>query len=366
MAIIDVVKYQTQENNFVWKFPSNDLKIGTQVVVNPAQLAFFIKGGEILDEFKSGTHTIKSENIPLLNKLINLPFGNNSPFQAEIWYVNLLSKLDNKWGTTNPILLEDPKYGVIIPLRAFGQYGFKVSNPRIFLQTLTGNLPSFTADKIQEYFKGKIISSLTSLISKKLIFENISILELTVLLDELSVFCHENISVEFKRFGLEIINFHIMSINVPLDDPSIIKLKEAKDLAAKIKITGKELYQMDRSFNVLDKAAQNAGGVVGNLMGAGLGLGLGVGVSNQINNVSENLITQNTPPSPPLTSYYILINNQQNGPFSFDQLKQLIADVKVNKQTMIWKAGMTNWVLISEISEISNLFNQTPPPPPTV
>ena len=367
MALIDVVKYQAEENEFIWKFPSSDLRIGTQVVVNPAQHAFFIKGGAILDEFTSGTHTVKTENIPLLNKIINLPFGSNSPFQAEVWYVNLLSKLDNKWGTTNPILLEDPKYGIIIPVRAFGQFGFKISNPRIFLETLTGNLPSFSAEKIQEYFKGKIISSLTSLISKKIVRENISILEINAFLDELSLFCQENITDEFKKFGLEIVNFYFMSINVPLDDPSVVKLKEAKDLAAKVKITGKELYQMDRSFDVLDNAAKNEGGVAGNLMGAGLGLGLGVGVGNQMSNVSGNFNTQNTPPPPPTaTLYYVLINNEQNGPLNFDQLKQLIVDVRVNKQTMAWKAGMENWVLITEFPEVSNLFNQTPPPPPAV
>ena len=366
MALIDVVKYNASDDEFVWKFPSNDLKIGTQVIVNPAQSAFFIKGGVILDEFTNGTHTLKTENIPLLNSIINLPFGGNSPFQAEIWYVNLISKLDNKWGTTNPILLEDPKYGVIIPVRAFGQFGFKISNPRIFLETLTGSLPSFSADKIQEYFKGRIISSLTSLISKKLVRENISILEMNMFLDELSIFCQENISDEFKKFGLEVMNFYFMSVNVPLDDPSVVKLKESKDLAAKVKITGKELYQMDRSFDVLDNAAKNEGGAAGNIMSAGLGLGLGVGIGNQMSNVSGNLNTQNTPPPPPITLYYVLINNQQNGPLSIDQLKQLIIDVRVNIQTMIWKPGLENWILISELPETSILFNQIPPPLPAL
>lgn len=360
MALIDVVRYQAQENEFVWKYPSSDLKIGTQVIVNPSQYAFFIKGGEILDEFTCGTHTLKSDNIPLLNKIINLPFGGNSPFQVEVWYVNLLSNLDNKWGTTMPILLEDPKYGIIVPIRAFGQYGFKVSNPRLFLHTLTGNLQSFSTQKIQEYFKGKIISSLTSLISKKITNENISILEINIFLEELSLFCQKNISEEFKKFGLEIVNFYFMSINVPLDDPSVVKLKEAKDLAAKVKITGKELFQMDRSFEVLDNAAKNEGGIVGNLTGTGLGLGLGVGIGNQMSNVSVNLNTQNTPPPPPIL-YYVLINNQQYGPLIFDQLKELILDARVNKQTMIWKTGMENWVLITEIPEVFNLFNQTPP-----
>jgi len=363
MALIDVVRYQAEENEFIWKFPSNDLRIGTQVIVNPAQYAFFIKGGNVLDEFSSGSHTLKTENIPLLNKIINLPFGGDSPFQAEVYYVNLLSKLDNKWGTTTPILLEDPKYGIIIPVRAFGQYGFRVSNPRVFLESLTGNLTSFSSSKIQEYFKGKIISSLTSLISKKIIKENISILEINLYLDELSSFCQEKITDEFEKFGLEIINFYFISINVPLDDPSITKLKEAKDLIAKVKITGKELYQMDRSFDVLDNAAKNEGGVAGNLIGAGLGIGLGVGIGNEMSNISENLNTQKTS-SQPVILYYFLNNNQQNGPLSYDQLKQLILDSKINKQTMIWKTGLDNWILITELPETSILFNQLPPPPP--
>jgi len=365
MALIDVVKYQAEENEFIWKFPSNDLRIGTQVIVNPVQHAFFIKGGKVLDEYNEGTHTVKTENIPLLNKIINLPFGGNSPFQAEIWYVNLLTKLDNKWGTTTPILLEDPKYGIIIPVRAFGQYGFKVSNPRDFLESLTGNLSSFSASKIQEYFKGKIISSLTSLISKKIIKENISILEINLFLEELSIFCQEKITDEFKKYGLEIVNFYFMSINVPLDDPSITKLKEAKDLTAKVKITGKELYQMDRSLDILDNAAKNEGGVAGDLMGAGLGLGLGAGVGNQMGNISSNLNTRNSPPLPP-TLYYVLINNEQSGPYNINQLSQLISESKVNKQSLVWENSLKDWTLITDIIELSKLFKNTPPLPPKI
>jgi membrane protease subunit (stomatin/prohibitin family) len=122
---------------------------------------------------------------------------------------------------------------------------------------------------------------------------------------------------------------------------------------------------MDRSFDVLDKAAQNEGGAVGNLMGAGLGLGLGVGVGNQMSNISGNLNTNGTPQVPPM-QYYVLINNQQNGPLSFAQLSQLISDVRINKQSLVWKTGMENWVLITEIPEVSNLLNQTPPPPPAI
>ena len=95
----------------------DNLRLGTQLVVYSAQTAFFVKGGKVLDEFQAGTHTLKSENIPLINKLINLPFGSNSPFKAEVWFINQISKLDIKWGTPTPIQLEDPRYNVIVPVR---------------------------------------------------------------------------------------------------------------------------------------------------------------------------------------------------------------------------------------------------------
>lgn len=358
MALIDIVKIDSNDSEFIVKFPSEDLKMGTQVVVNTSQTAFFVKGGEIFDQFESGTHTIKTENIPLLNKLINLPFGGNSPFQAEVWFVNLITKLDLKWGTPTPIQLEDPKYGVIVPVRAYGQYGFKISEPRLFIETLVGNMKLFTADKIDEYFKGKVLSSLTSLISSKLLSDNVSVLEINSLLDDLSNHALNKLNSEFTKFGIELVNFYFISVNIPESDPSIIKLKEAKDIAAKIKILGRDNYQMDRSFDVLDNVAKNEGGIAGNLMGAGLGLGLGAGIGNQIGNVSNNLNTSIVP-QPPTISYYAIINNQQEGPFDLNTIIQKLSAGTLTKDSLVWKAGMASWEPLINQKEITHLF--TPP-----
>ena len=134
MALIDIIKCESDGNNFCQKFPSEDLRVGSQLVVYTSQTAFFVKGGKICDEFLAGTYTIKTSNIPLLNKIINIPFGGDSPFQAEVWFVNHISKLDIKWGTPQPIQIEEPRYNIIVPVRAFGQYGFRVANARKFLE----------------------------------------------------------------------------------------------------------------------------------------------------------------------------------------------------------------------------------------
>lgn len=69
-----------------------------------------------------------------------------------------------------------------------------------------------------------------------------------------------------------------MSVTFPQYDESVIKLKNAKDLAARLNITGRDVYQMARSFNVLEAAANNEG-AGGQMMGLGVGLGAGMGES---------------------------------------------------------------------------------------
>ena len=366
MALIDVVKYQGSNEEFISKYPKSDIKLGSQLIVNVSQVAFFVKGGQILDCFESGTYTLTTENIPILNRLINLPFGSQSPFQAEIWFVNLISKLDLKWGTVNPIQLEDPKYNIIVPIRAFGQYGIKIKDPRLFFESLVGNMESFSTDRINEYFKGKLLSSLTTIVSKKLIYDQISILEINSFLDELSVFAQEKIKETFLQFGIDVINFYFISINIPENDPSVIKLKESKDLAAKLKILGRDLYQMDRSFNVLDKAAENEGGIAGSLAGVGIGLGVGSSIGSQMTGLSGNLNT-NTPPE--ITSnkiYHLVIDGKQNGPYDLNEIKQFLFNKTIDSNTLVWKPGMTNWENLNRQAELLNIINLIPPPPPNI
>ena len=374
MAIVDVLKYQASEDEFVWKHPVQDLKLGTQLIVNISQKAFFVKGGKIYDEFDSGTTTLKSGNIPLLNKLINLPFGSDSPFQAEVWYVNLISILENKWGTPTPIQLEDPKYKVIVPVRAYGQFGMSIIDPRKFLEALVGNMTDFSTDKVLEYFRGKVIASITSAIGKKIISEGVSVLELHAILDAISDYCRDTIQKEFLKYGIQIENFYVMSVNIPEDDPSIVKLKEAKDLAAKVDIAGKDVYQMDRSFDVMDKASENEG-TMGGTMGAGMGMGMGFGMGNVMGNMTGNMNTgqnqqnqnnpgANPPPAPNVIQYFVLIDKQQNGPHTIDNIKMLIDQKKINRDTLAWKEGMEDWHKITELEDLKQLFDSVPPPPP--
>lgn len=363
MALIDVIKYNASSNEFVWKFPSEDLRLGSQLIVNTAQKAIFVKGGQLFDQFDSGTHTLRSENIPVLNKLINLPFGSQSPFQAEVWYVNLITVLDNKWGTQTPIQLEDPKYKIIIPIRAFGQFGLKVENPKLLLESLVGNMREFSVSKVVDYFKGRLISSITGALASKIISEGISILEISLHLDNLSEHCTQKIQNDFNKYGLKVVDFYFMSVSFPEDDPSVIKLKQAKGLVAGVNIAGRDLYQMERTLDIMDKAAGNEG-ALGATIGAGLGFGLGNQIGN--NNMSNTNPNLNTPPPPPIEiiQYHYILDRVQMPPKSIQEIKQLIDSGKINRETLVWKPGLLEWVKAIQISELSNLFSHIPPPLP--
>ena len=363
MAIIDVVKYEINERELVCKFPSDDLRIGTQLIVYTGQMAFFVKDGVICDQFEAGSYTINTQNIPLLSKLLNLPFGGDTPFKAEVWFVNKLVVLDSKWGTPSPIQLEDPKYDIIVPVRAYGQYGIKVGDPRKIIETLVGNMPVFSRDRVDSYFKGKVMSVIANLISDKLTKDKISILNINSHLNDLSDFVFENVKADFEKYGIELVNFYFLSVNVPQDDPSFLKLKEAKDLAARLKITGKDVYQMERSFDVLDIAAANeAGG--GNMLNMGVGLGAGINVGNQVGNIAaQNLSTNSVPPIPQMSNYFAVINGTQQGPYDIATLKELINQGRINSNTLVWKQGLSTWVAIASIPELVSLFNCPPPIP---
>ena len=359
MALIDIVQFHGNDREFVWKFPSENLRLGTQLVVKPAQVAFFVYRGKICDEVKEGAITLATPNIPLLTTLISLPFGGDTPFQAEVWFVNLISKLDNKWGTLRTVQLEDPKYGLVVPVRAFGQFGFRIGNPRLFLETITGTAKVFTAEQIVEYFKGVVLQAVNVNLGRAFITEKISVLEASVHLDALAKHCSAAIQAELTRFGVELVNFFFHSINIPEEDASYQKLKVIKEKAAELNVLGRDIYQFDRSMDVLKTAAANEGGSAG-LIQAGVGLALGAGIGQQMAQQAGNLSTQ----LPPALAFHVAESGKTSGPFNGAQLQQLIQAGKFNGSSLVWRQGMADWLPANQVSELAGLF--TPPPIPPV
>ena len=302
MAFIDRLKFDAADNNLiVWKYPSESITVGAQLIVNQSQEAILVKGGKALDLFGPGTHTLSTGNIPLLNKLINLPFGGETPFTAEVWFVNKTALRDLKWGTLAPIPLIDPKYNYPVSVRAFGRWGIRVTDTRSLIVQLVGTEQYQHSEKIEQYFEGEIVQRLSNELSNYLVQEKISVFEVNAKLNALSKFVERDVSREFERFGIEIVNFNVESISIPEEE----KLKIQEVLGKRMEIEQISASQVGsayvtmRSLDILDKAAQNEGGVAGSMLtgGLGLGMGLGAGVSLGKDLGQQIAVQSNTPAS---------------------------------------------------------------------
>lgn len=361
-----VIRCELCDSDLCVKYPYEDFCTKSKLVVYPSQVAIFVKSGHICDKFSAGTFTLRTGNIPLLNKLICLPYGGESPIKAEVWFINLLAKLDICWEMPSPIQLEDAKYGFIVPVKASGQCGIRVSDPELFLKMLVGNMKSFSSEKLYQYFRGMMMSAFNDILATKIALDGISVFDINAHLLEISEYSCGEIDQFFGKYGINCDYFSVSSVNIPENDQSLNRLKEAKDLVARLKITGKDVYQMERGFNVLESAASNLG--VGSQM---VGVGAGLTMGSRVGEIaSQLLITDSFQSPPPLpieeTFWFVFVNGQQLGGQTIKDIKKLIENGMMNGETLVWKPGMAQWAQAIAIHELAFLFGpQTPPPPPS-
>lgn len=279
MAIAEVIKYNGSPDIFAWKYPNEELGTWSQLIVNESQEAIFFKEGKALDLFQSGKHSLDTSNIPILSKIINIPFGGRSLFTAEIWYINKLFSLDIKWGTATPIQLQDPKYKLFVAVRLNGMFGIKIEDSKKFLTKLVGTMSFFDKQSIIKYFRGLYITKVKDTVASYLVHRQISVLEINAYIDELSTSMRDKIEPIMEEYGIKLVNFYVNDISIPEDDPAVAKLKDALAKRAEMDIIGYN-YLQERSFDTLEGAATNTSSSSAPLMGAGMGLSMGVGLGN--------------------------------------------------------------------------------------
>lgn len=295
MAISELVKWDQMNEYLVWKYPNNELSTWTQLVVNESQEALFIKDGVLHNVFSAGRYTLDTENFPILRNLYSIPFGGKSPFTAEIWFVNKTSVLDVKWGTPQPLELLDPKFGIIIPLTAYGQFGVRINDSEAFYRTLVGSNISFEIDALKSYIKGAVYSMVKKSISDAVLTVGRSPFELNSCLKDISAIVERDIQKDVERYGIEIQNFYTYGINVQENNPEVKRLKQALAKKAEMDIIGTS-YQQEQTFETMKTALQNSkGSMVGSMVETGIELGVGMKMANEfsksVNGLFDSSIT---------------------------------------------------------------------------
>lgn len=302
LDILKVIKYEGTNDVLVWKHPAEDFNTTSQLIVHESQEAILFKNGQALDLFGPGRHTLTTENIPLLRKIINVPTNGETPFHCEIYFINKVDIMDVFWGTSQPLPIQDPIYDIILPVRANGQFALHVSNSRKLLSKLVGTTSNMKKDNVAELFKGILLTKVQNLLSDMMVMRQISFLQIHSFLNEISDNIRQQITPLYAEYGMEIVNFYVNSISVPSDDPGYIKIRNAlasakeKELVAKgsraeMDILGYS-YQEKRTFDVLDKAAQNEGAGA-SIVGASMGIGMGVNVGSMVGGAMANAMSHN-------------------------------------------------------------------------
>src|SRR2546430_4890413 len=191
---------------------SADIKFGAQLIVRDSQAAIFFRDGKGLDVFGASRHTLSSRNLPILTKVLALPWGFTSPFRAEVYFVNLKVFTNMRWGTRDPVVFRDTELG-LVRLRAFGTFTMQVAQPLLFLNTLVGSQRSFDTAAIEDYLREVIVSRLNDFLGESVD----SLLELPKRYDEMAVAVKTRVSEDFRKSGMELRDFYINRITPPED-----------------------------------------------------------------------------------------------------------------------------------------------------
>lgn len=231
--IFDVIKYEGNNQSFIYKYPQEDFNIGTQLIVHESQEAVFFRDGGALESFGPGRHTLENQNLPYLKKTINRLSGGEKVFHCEVYFINLTTQLGVKWGTDSKIRMFDPISGLHLEIGASGTFNIKVVDGRRLLLKVVGTEKGFLQNQIFDTsscsvgnFKGMIVSKVKTYLAKTIRENNINILEIDEHIEELSEILRVNINKILVNYGMTLPEFFISTIQTPDTDPNFIKLRE--------------------------------------------------------------------------------------------------------------------------------------------
>jgi len=295
MGLIDYLKTQFLEiiqweddsrDTLSFRYPvDKEIKRGAQLIVRESQVAQFLYMGQFGDTYGPGTWTLTTDNTPILNTLKGWKYGFESPFKADVYYLNTRLFTGNKWGTANPIVMRDPDFG-IVRVRAYGIYDFRILDPRLFLKEVAGTDHHFRLDEFADTMRSRIVSVFTDALASA----KIPVLDVSSRYQEVGAALLPLINPAVtSKYGLEISSFIVENVSVPAEVEQAIDKRSS--MAAVGNLTDYVKFQMAEGMT-----KGEGGGMANSAAQLGAGLAMGQQIAQAMN------AAQATPPVAPATA----------------------------------------------------------------
>ena len=404
----------------------NSIRYGSSLRVKDGELAVFQykqKDGTIQD-FIEGPfdQTIKTANFPILTSIVGAAFGGSSPFQAEIYFINLSGNIQIRFGVPYFDVFDPRFLDFAVPMAVRGTLTFNITDYKGFIKL--NRLINFELEDFQKQIKDAVIRYIKGVVTNIPSDNNIPVLQMERKLLEINDFVSAYLKPRLETdFGVNMKGLDISTIDVDKEsegyselrkvtaeqttkttvaqtDVNIKNLEDTQEINAKnmeetLRIQREEAqraqklttetqnisaHQLNQQTEVAKKAAESMGkmgtgsgtGTGGGMMDPGsmmasmaMGGAVGSGMAGAVGGMMQGMNEQKqTPPPPPQVQYNISVNGQQSGPFTWQQLQQMVQSGQITKDTYVWKQGMANWELAGNVQELSSLFGAVPPPPP--
>ena len=287
MALMDFIKKQfidiiewteDSDGTLAWRFPMEDREIqnGGSLTVRESQIAMFVNEGKVADVFGPGRYTLTTATLPVLTYLQNWDKLFKSPFKSDVYFFSTRQQIDQRWGTSQPVTIRDKDFGAV-RLRAFGNYAYRIADPRLFYNEISGTRERYTTEELDGQLRGLMLQHISDAVGAS----GTPFLDLAANQVEFAKALQEATVPAFAKLGLKLEMVTMQNVSLPEELQKILDQKIGMGMVGND--MGKFMqYQTAQSIPKFAESAGQGGGVVGDAIGLGAGVALGQTMANQL------------------------------------------------------------------------------------
>jgi membrane protease subunit (stomatin/prohibitin family) len=269
---IDVIQWtEDGDGTLAWRFPMEGMEIqnGASLTVRESQMAVFVNEGKVADVFGPGMHKLTTQTLPVLTYLKNWDKLFQSPFKSDVYFFSTRQQIDQKWGTPQPITIRDKDFGAV-RLRAFGNYAFRVADPKLFHTEISGTRDVYTVGDVDGQLRALVLQNISNAIASS----NIPFLDLAANQIEFAKALATQLTPELAKIGLKLDGMTVQNVSLPEELQKIMDQKIGMGMVGND--MGKFMqYQTAQAIPEMAKGAGAGGSIAGDAMGLGAGVALG-------------------------------------------------------------------------------------------